>query len=169
MIVRSTVRPGAEHFTLAGGIFRAHVADGVPLDRLAAHYGMSLPLLRDRLTAYVANCVAALEPPKAEAVAPPPPPPPPAPSAPPPVRIRVRERIEAPAMSDNTSRAVADAQAAVLRPIIAEIRATGAVSHSAIARALNERGIKAPRGGIWGPAQVSRLKDRIAWGEAPCP
>lgn len=164
MILRSTIRPAGEHLNLASGLLRAHVVDGVPLVRLAADYGMSLPRLRDRLAGYVATCAAALEQPEMEAVAPPSPPPP----APPPVRIRVRERIEAPVMPDTTAQAVAEAQAAALRPIVAEIRAAGAVSHSAIARALNLRGIKAPRGGMWGPTQVSRLKDRIAWGGPSC-
>lgn len=86
MILRSTIRPVEEHLNLASGLLRAHVVDGVPLARLAADYGMSLPLLRDRLAAYVATCAAALEQPKpvAEAVPPPPPPPPPP---------RIRERI----------------------------------------------------------------------------
>lgn len=176
MIVRSTIRPAEEHFTFAGGLLRAHIADGVPLDRLAAEYGMSLPRLRDRLAAYVATCAAALEEP--EAVAPPPAPTPP---APPPLRLRVRERIEAPTTvpvpCSSLKRGMAGVAArqrkaadqdAALRPIIAEVRAAGAVTLSEIARALTRRGVATLRGGKWSATQVRRVQDRTTHRGLPC-
>ena len=56
----------------------------------------------------------------------------------------------------------AEARAADLAPIIAEIRASGATSLSRIAKALNERGIRTPRGSEWRPVQVKRVLERIA-------
>jgi DNA invertase Pin-like site-specific DNA recombinase len=47
-----------------------------------------------------------------------------------------------------------------LAPIMAEIRALGAISLRQIAAALNTRNIKAPRGGEWSAAQVKRTLDR---------
>jgi hypothetical protein len=49
-----------------------------------------------------------------------------------------------------------------LLPIIAEIRASGATSLGRIAKALNERGIRTPRGAEWQPVQVKRVLERIA-------
>jgi DNA invertase Pin-like site-specific DNA recombinase len=49
-----------------------------------------------------------------------------------------------------------------LSPIIAEIRASGATSLGRIAKALNERGIRTPRGAEWQPVQVKRVLERIA-------
>jgi DNA invertase Pin-like site-specific DNA recombinase len=48
----------------------------------------------------------------------------------------------------------AKSRAADLAPIIEEIRTTGANSLRSIAKELNERGISAPRGGVWSAAQV---------------
>ncbi len=48
----------------------------------------------------------------------------------------------------------AKVRATDLVPIIAEIRASGATSLRALAGRLNERGITAPRGGLWSAAQV---------------
>jgi DNA invertase Pin-like site-specific DNA recombinase len=42
-------------------------------------------------------------------------------------------------------------------PIIAEIRASGITSFRGIAGALNDRGVKTPRGGEWTATQVSRV------------
>ena len=56
----------------------------------------------------------------------------------------------------------AQARTADLAPIIAEIRASGATSLGGIARALNERGIRTPRGSAWQPVQVRRVLERIA-------
>ncbi|HEX2510777.1 MAG TPA: recombinase family protein [Microvirga sp.] len=49
-----------------------------------------------------------------------------------------------------------------LLPIIAEIRGSGATSLGRIAKALNERGIRTPRGAEWQPVQVKRVLERIA-------
>ena len=55
----------------------------------------------------------------------------------------------------------ADARAADLAPIIAELQAAGAMSLRAIAAALNERGIPTARGvGIWSAAQVMSVLAR---------
>ncbi|WP_238208442.1 recombinase family protein, partial [Methylobacterium aerolatum] len=43
-----------------------------------------------------------------------------------------------------------------LTPVIAAIRAAGTTSLGGIARALNARGIPAPRGGAWSDVQVRR-------------
>lgn len=172
MILPATGRPAAEQFTFASGLLRAHIVDGAPLDRLAADYGMSAARLRARLADHVATCAAALERPVAETPAPPPAPRP-APIALPPVRTRVREhpRIPAPAvLPERTARhqafltaqkARAVDEAAALRPVVAEICASGTVSQTEIARALNDRGVKALRGGIWRQSQVRRLLNRI--------
>jgi DNA invertase Pin-like site-specific DNA recombinase len=55
----------------------------------------------------------------------------------------------------------AAAAAADLAPVIADIRAAGAVSLRDIAAELNARGIPAPRGGAWGAVQASRLLVRL--------
>ncbi|UYW30273.1 recombinase family protein [Methylorubrum extorquens] len=55
-------------------------------------------------------------------------------------------------------RAKASARAADLRPIVTEIRMSGAITLQAIADALNARGIPAARGGRWSSAQVRRLE-----------
>jgi DNA invertase Pin-like site-specific DNA recombinase len=49
-----------------------------------------------------------------------------------------------------------------LAPIIAEIRVSGATSLGGIAKALNERGIRTPRGAEWQPVQVKRVMEKIA-------
>jgi DNA invertase Pin-like site-specific DNA recombinase len=56
-------------------------------------------------------------------------------------------------------RALADARA--FAPTIEELRAAGATSLRALASALNDRGMPAPRGGEWTAAQVSRLLARV--------
>lgn len=58
-----------------------------------------------------------------------------------------------------TGRAVADARA--FAPTLEELRAAGVTSLRSMARALNERGMPAPRGGRWAAAQVQRLVARI--------
>jgi DNA invertase Pin-like site-specific DNA recombinase len=60
-----------------------------------------------------------------------------------------------------TNQAKADARAADLRPTIEEIRAAGCTSLRQIAKALNERGIVTPRGGMWEAAQVRLLLQRL--------
>lgn len=58
-------------------------------------------------------------------------------------------------------RAGADERASDLSPIIADIRAAGAVSLPAIAKELNERGIVTARGGAWHPSSVRNLLARL--------
>ncbi len=53
--------------------------------------------------------------------------------------------------------AKAQARAADLKPILEEIRASGAASLRAIAAELNGRGIPAPRGGAWTATSVMRV------------
>jgi DNA invertase Pin-like site-specific DNA recombinase len=51
-------------------------------------------------------------------------------------------------------------RAADLVPIIADLRKRGVTSLRQIAAALNERGVPAPCGGAWAPAQVHRVLDQ---------
>ena len=53
--------------------------------------------------------------------------------------------------------AIAKRRACDLRPIIQELRESGAVSLAAIARGLNAKAIATPRGGLWSPVQVMRV------------
>jgi DNA invertase Pin-like site-specific DNA recombinase len=55
----------------------------------------------------------------------------------------------------------ATARAADLAPIIDDIRTAGANSLRSIAKELNERGITAPRGGVWSGAQVRAVMARM--------
>ena len=56
----------------------------------------------------------------------------------------------------------ADARAAELAPIIAGLWAAGVTSHYAIAKALNERGIRTPTGkGKWYAVQVRHALARL--------
>lgn len=52
-------------------------------------------------------------------------------------------------------------RAADLAPVLAELRRTGVTSLSAVARALNERGIPTARGSEWTAMQVSRVVSRL--------
>lgn len=64
----------------------------------------------------------------------------------------------------------ANARAAELAPVIAEIRAEGRHGLRKTARVLNERGITAPRGGQWSSQQVKCLLARIGpMGTNPLP
>ncbi|MCJ2069396.1 recombinase family protein [Methylobacterium sp. J-030] len=56
--------------------------------------------------------------------------------------------------------AKARTRAADLLPVIAEIRAAGAITLTAVADALNARDIPTARGGRWSPVQVSRVEAR---------
>src|SRR5262249_41180761 len=58
------------------------------------------------------------------------------------------------------TRAISDRYAQNTLPIIEQIRATGATSLRAIARALEARGVPTARGGRWTPVQVSNLLRR---------
>jgi hypothetical protein len=69
----------------------------------------------------------------------------------------------APSIADKARIARADARAAELAPVIAELRAAGIKSLNRIAVALDERGVPTPAGsGHWHAAQVSRLLKRLA-------
>ena len=54
-------------------------------------------------------------------------------------------------------------RAADLRPIITDVRASGASSLREIAAGLNQRGIPAARGGPWSAVQVKRALERRAY------
>ncbi len=55
----------------------------------------------------------------------------------------------------------AKSQAKGLRPVIRRLRKEGVTTTRAIAAALNDRGIKSARGGVWHPQTVSLLLKRI--------
>jgi hypothetical protein len=56
----------------------------------------------------------------------------------------------------------AERKAAELAPIIAELRTAGITSKKGIAKALNKRAIRTPRGvGEWRPIQVARVLARL--------
>lgn len=56
----------------------------------------------------------------------------------------------------------ADERAALVQPVIEELRANGVTSLAAIAAELNARSIAAPRGGLWSAMAVKRVQDRLA-------
>lgn len=58
-------------------------------------------------------------------------------------------------------RGQADSHARDLAPIIADIRASGALSLASMAAELNARHIQTPRGGQWHPSSVSNLLARL--------
>jgi DNA invertase Pin-like site-specific DNA recombinase len=60
----------------------------------------------------------------------------------------------------NTQRAGADAFAANVLPIVRQIQASGAATPRAIATALNDRGVRTARGGIWHDSTVRNLLAR---------
>jgi DNA invertase Pin-like site-specific DNA recombinase len=60
-----------------------------------------------------------------------------------------------------TRQVKASRRAADLAPVIDEIRASGVTSLRAIAAALDDRGIPAPRGGHWKAATVMRLLEHL--------
>ena len=57
--------------------------------------------------------------------------------------------------------AKAHSRASDLAPIIAELKAAGAVSLRQIAAGLNDKGIKTARGGAWSAVQVQRVLERV--------
>jgi hypothetical protein len=59
-----------------------------------------------------------------------------------------------------TNRAAADAFAANVLPIIEQIQASGVTTGRAIARALNDRGVKTARGGAWHESTVRLILRR---------
>jgi hypothetical protein len=75
--------------------------------------------------------------------------------------IRDRE-LEAARTARAVLTARADARAADLAPIIADVQAAGARSLRAIAAGLNARGVRTPRGvGEWSGKQVGRVLARL--------
>lgn len=58
-------------------------------------------------------------------------------------------------------RARADARARAMAPLMAEMRESGAVTPTEIARKLNERGSMTPNGNSWSSAQVRRVLARL--------
>jgi hypothetical protein len=56
---------------------------------------------------------------------------------------------------------IAGGRAADLRPIITDVRASGASSLRQIAAGLNRRGIPTARGGAWSAVQVKRVLERV--------
>jgi hypothetical protein len=66
-----------------------------------------------------------------------------------------------PDINGHTVRAKADRFAANILPVIEQIKAAGATSLRAIARALNARGIATARGGVWTPVQVTAVLRRV--------
>jgi DNA invertase Pin-like site-specific DNA recombinase len=59
-----------------------------------------------------------------------------------------------------SNKANADRFAANVRPVIEQIKASGATSLRAVAKALNARGIATARGGVWTPVQVTAVLRR---------
>jgi len=59
-------------------------------------------------------------------------------------------------------KAEADSHAENLAPVIDSLKAEGIVSLGGIAKALNERSMKTPRGGVWHKTSVANLLARLA-------
>ena len=77
------------------------------------------------------------------------------------------QRIDTGAVGRAAYQAAAAAFAAGIKPALLECLAAGMTSPSGIARALNERGVRARRGGSWSHTQVAILLRRLeAAGEA---
>ena len=68
------------------------------------------------------------------------------------------------AISLSTRQAKAQSRAADLAPIIAELRASGALTLQQIAEGLNTKGIRTACGGAWSREQVRRVLDRTGAG-----
>lgn len=66
-----------------------------------------------------------------------------------------------PAKGGAGTRAMADARAAELVPIVAELKAAGHTSVRKLAEALEARGVPTERGGPWHITGVQRLLKRI--------
>lgn len=67
---------------------------------------------------------------------------------------------EARALAVESTKATADAFALNVLPIIGQVRGAGATSYRAIADALNARGVRTARGGIWAAATVRNIELR---------
>jgi hypothetical protein len=73
-----------------------------------------------------------------------------------------RRELEATRTARAAHTARANARAAELAPIIAELQAAGARSLRAVAAELNRRGVRTPRGvGEWSGKQVGRVLARL--------
>ena len=77
-----------------------------------------------------------------------------------PANLRNHELGRAVGRAAKTERA--RARAADLKPILADLRASGAVSLRAMAAGLNSRGIPTARGGTWSAVQVKRVLERAS-------
>jgi DNA invertase Pin-like site-specific DNA recombinase len=69
---------------------------------------------------------------------------------------------EAQAMGRAARTSIADQRAENVMPIIRQVQAAGLKSLRAIAQALNDRGVKTPRGGEWHAKQVQLVLNRSA-------
>jgi DNA invertase Pin-like site-specific DNA recombinase len=67
---------------------------------------------------------------------------------------------EAQAKGVETNRKAADSFASNVLPLVRQIQAAGAITHRAIAQALNARGIRTSRGGVWHDSTVRNLLAR---------
>ena len=72
-----------------------------------------------------------------------------------------RQRIDHGNVGRAAYQAAAAAFAAEIRPVLLECLAAGMTSPSGIARILNERGVRARRGGSWSHTQVAILLRRL--------
>lgn len=75
-----------------------------------------------------------------------------------------RNISEAAEKGREAQRATADQFAANLLPVIESIKAAGATTFDAIAKALNARGIRTARGGRWHSTTVRNLHSRSVSG-----
>jgi DNA invertase Pin-like site-specific DNA recombinase len=73
--------------------------------------------------------------------------------------VKPSNKVRAKALAAIETRVAA--RASDLRPVIAELQATGAASLRAIAAGLNARGIETARGGEWTATQVARVLERL--------
>jgi DNA invertase Pin-like site-specific DNA recombinase len=77
---------------------------------------------------------------------------------------------EAQAKGTQAMRAAAEAFARNVLPVLREIQAAGTTDHRGIAKALNARGVRTPRGGAWHQSSVRNLLRRTAGSDsAPKP
>ncbi len=68
---------------------------------------------------------------------------------------------EARVLARSALKAEADSFALSIFPYVKEAQANGAMSLNKIARYLNDRGVRTPRGGLWSPTQVRNLLRRV--------
>ena len=67
---------------------------------------------------------------------------------------------DAQAKGVETNRKVAESFASNVLPLVRQIQAAGAITHRAIAQALNARGVRTARGGVWHDSTVRNLLAR---------